>query len=170
MTTKDRLNLYFDPATTKALDELAARRRVSKSAIVDAAVQSFLSPDGADRKEAAYARRLDRLTRQIERLERDQTITLEAIGLFVRAWLTATPPLAESAQVAAQAKGRERYESFIETLGRRVQQGRSLSKEVLDDIAATSAPKETAEDEGVRSTAKADPPRACLGATDPYDA
>ena len=112
----------------------AIRRRVSKSAIVDAAVASFLSPDGADRREAAYTRRLDRLTRQVERLERDQTIALEALGLFIRAWLTATPPLADSAQASAQAKGRERYESFIETLGRRVQQGRSLAKEVLEDV------------------------------------
>lgn len=147
MTVKDRLNLYFDPSTTKALEDLAARRRVSKSAIVEAAVISFLSPDGADRKEAAYARRLDRMTRQIERLERDQTITLEAIGLFVRAWLTATPPLADSAQAAAQAKGRERYESFIETLGRRVQQGRSLSREVLEDIAASPTSSETNQDD-----------------------
>lgn len=131
---RDRMNVYFEPTTSKALEELAVRRRVSKSAIVDAAVASFLSPDGADRREAAYTRRLDRLTRQVERLERDQTIMLEALGLFVRAWLTATPPLADSAQAAAQAKGRERYESFIETLGRRVQQGRSLAKEVLEEV------------------------------------
>ena len=136
MAAKDRLNLYFDPATSRALDDLAARKKLSKSAIVEAAVASFLSPDGADRREAALTRRLDRLTRQVERLERDQTITLEALGLFIRAWLTATPPLADSAQAAAQAKGRERYESFVETLGRRVQQGRSLAKEVLDDIAS----------------------------------
>lgn len=136
MAAKDRLNLYFDPATSRALDDLAARKKLSKSAIVEAAVASFLSPDGADRREAALTRRLDRLTRQVERLERDQTITLEALGLFVRAWLTATPPLADSAQAAAQAKGRERYESFVETLGRRIQQGRSLANEVLDDLPA----------------------------------
>lgn len=139
MAAKDRLNLYFDPATSRALDEIATRKKLSKSAIVEAAVASFLSPDGADRREAALTRRLDRLTRQVERLERDQTITLEALGLFIRAWLTATPPLADSAQAAAQAKGRERYESFVETLGRRVQQGRSLAKEVLDDIAAADS-------------------------------
>jgi hypothetical protein len=145
---RDRLNVYFEPATAKALEELAIRRRVSKSAIVDAAVASFLSPDGADRREAAYTRRLDRLTRQVERLERDQTIALEALGLFIRAWLTATPPLADSAQAAAQAKGRERYESFIETLGRRVQQGRSLAKEVLDDIGTTQSPHPASDDSG----------------------
>lgn len=134
---KDRLNLYFDPATTRALDELASRRKVSKSAIVEAAVASFLSPDGPDQREAAFTRRLDRLTRQVERLEREQTITLEALGLFIRAWLTATPPLADSAQAAAQAKGRERYESFVEALGRRLQQGRTLAKEVAEDRRST---------------------------------
>lgn len=135
---KDRLNLYFDPATTRALDELAARRKVSKSAIVEAAVASFLSPDGPDQREAAFTRRLDRLTRQVERLERDQTITLEALGLFVRAWLTATPPLPDSAQAASQAKGRERYDSFVEALGRRLQSGRSLSKECTEEIGSVA--------------------------------
>lgn len=134
---KDRLNLYFDPSITRALDEMAGRRKVSKSAIVEAAVASFLSPDGPDRLEAALSRRLDRLTRQIERLERDQTVTVEALGLFIRAWLTATPALAPSAQQAAQDKGRERYENFLETLARRVQQGRSLAREVSEDIAVS---------------------------------
>ena len=83
------------------------------------------------------SRRLDRLTRQVERLERDQTITVEALGLFIRAWLTATPALAPSAQQAAQDKGRERYENFLETLARRVQQGRSLAREVSEDVAAS---------------------------------
>jgi predicted transcriptional regulator len=128
---KQRLNLYFDIATSKALDELAARRRISKSAIVEAAVTSFLSPDGADRMEAAF---LQRLSRQVERLERGQTITLEAFNLFIRAWLTATPPLAGADQPTAQAKGRERYASFIEALARRYQQGRSLAREVVEDI------------------------------------
>jgi hypothetical protein len=143
---KDRLNLYFDPSTTRALDELAARRKVSKSAIVEAAVASFLSPDGADRREAAFSRRLDRLTRQVERLERDQTVTVEALGLFIRAWLTATPALPPSAQQAAQDKGRERYENFLETLGRRVQQGRNLAKEISEDI----GPPTGIQGEGVR--------------------
>lgn len=137
---KHRLNLYFDITTSKALDELAARRRISKSAIVEAAVASFLSPDAADRVEAAFMQRLDRLSRQVERLERSQTITLEAFNLFIRAWLTATPPLVGGDQPAAQAKGRERYASFVEALGRRYQQGRSLAREVVEDIEPAPVP------------------------------
>lgn len=131
MARKHRLNVYFDPTITRALDEHAAQRRLSKSSIVEAAVASFLSPDATDRQEAALVRRLDRLDRRLDRLERDQTMTLEAVGLFVRAWLTATPPLPDSAHSAAQAKGRERYASFVGSLGRRMQAGKGLAKEVL---------------------------------------
>src|SRR5208337_2283534 len=49
---------------------------------------------------AALARRLDRMTRQVERLERDLTISAEALALFIRFWLTITPPLPDSAQTA----------------------------------------------------------------------
>lgn len=131
---KLRLNLYFAPDLLKQVDELAVRRKLSKSQIVEAAVASFLSPDAADRREAAFVRRLDRVSRQLERLERDQTIAVETLALFVRFWLSVTPPLPDSAQAAAKAKGTERYEAFIETLGRRLAKGSSLIREVSEEI------------------------------------
>jgi hypothetical protein len=134
MPRKERLNIYLEPATSRALSERATQKRLSKSIIVEAAVASLLSPDSSDQQEAALARRLDRLSRQLDRLERDQTITLEAIGLFIRAWLTATPPLAEAAQPAANAKGKERYASFIQTVGRRLQGNRKLSREIIEEL------------------------------------
>ncbi len=117
---KDRLNVYFDPALSGELETLAARRKVSKSQIVEAALATFLSPDGADQREAAIVRRLDRLTRAVERLERDVSIGNEAVALFIKFWLTTTPPLPEDTRGAAQALGKERYDRFLETLGRRL--------------------------------------------------
>lgn len=131
---KGRLNCYFDAALLKRLDELAARRGLSKSTIVEAALASFLSPDAADQREAAITRRLDKMTRAIERLERDVSIGNEAQALFIRAWLTATPPLPVEAQAAAQAKAKERYEAFVEALGRRLAKGQRFAKEVSQDI------------------------------------
>lgn len=131
---KDRLNVYFDPALSGELDALAARRRVSKSQIVEAALAAFLSPDGADQREAAIVRRLDRLTRAVERLERDQTIGNGALALFVKFWLTTTPPLPDEMREAAQASGKERYDGFVEALGRRLAKGKTLTKEVSEDM------------------------------------
>ena len=129
-----RLNVYFPPALAKQIDELAIRRRISRSAIIEAAVTSYLSPDGSDRMEAAFARRLDRLTRQVQRLERNTGLTTEAIALFVRFWLSVTPPLPDDEQAAAQVKGRKRYDGFVETLGRRYASGKSLLDEIPEDV------------------------------------
>jgi DNA-binding transcriptional MocR family regulator len=131
---RDRMNVYFPPELLKQISDLADRQKLSRSAIVEAAVASFLSPDGSDRREAAFTRRLDRLSRQMQRLERDVGLTAESLALFVRFWLTVTPPLPNDAQAAAQAKGRERFEGFIEALGRRLQKGQSFLREIPEDI------------------------------------
>jgi predicted transcriptional regulator len=132
MRTKHTIRLPADLAGKLA--DYAARKRVSQALVVETALASHLSPDGADRLEAALARRLDRMTRQIERLERHVTISNEALALFVRFWLTSTPPLPDTAQAAAQAKGRERYNGFVEALGRRLARGRMLADEITSDV------------------------------------
>ncbi|WP_246842023.1 hypothetical protein [Caulobacter sp. FWC26] len=73
------------------------------------------------------------MSRELERLGRDLTISNEAIALFVKAWLTATPALAAGDQKAQNAKGQERYVGFLEALSRRLASGRLLRAEVLQD-------------------------------------
>ena len=92
-----RLNLFIQPEHAKRLDELAAKKGVSKSSIVAAALASWLSPDAADQREAAIAKRLDRLSRQAERMERDQNIAIETLALFIRYYLTVSTPVPEAA-------------------------------------------------------------------------
>src|SRR5262245_66556356 len=91
MRTKHTFRLPPDLAVKLA--DYANRKRVPQALIVETALASFLSPDASERLEGALGRRLDRLARQVERLERHVTITNEALALFVRFWLTATPPL-----------------------------------------------------------------------------
>ena len=57
----------------------------------------------------------------------------------MRFWLTSVPPLPDSAQAAAQVKGRERYEGFVEALGRRLARGKSLADEILRDVDAAGS-------------------------------
>ena len=120
----------------RRLNEHALASGVPRVKIVETAIASFLSPDGADQLEAALARRLDRTARAIERLERHDTVPNETLALFIRFWLTHTPPLPDTAQPAAQAKGRQRYDGFVEALGRRVARGKSLLDEITTEIEA----------------------------------
>jgi hypothetical protein len=126
--------IRLPPDIAGQLADYASRKRVPQSLVVETALSSYLSPDNSERMEAALGRRLDRLTRQAERLERHVTISNEALALFVRFWLTVTPPLPDTAQPAAQAKGRERYEGFVEALGRRLAKGQTLAQEVSQDV------------------------------------
>ena len=130
---KLRLSVYLDPGLMQQLTELADRKEQPRSLVAEAAIASFLTPDEGDRREAAFSRRLDLLTRQVDRLERDHMISAEALALFIRFWLTLTSSLPESAQADVQAKGDERYELFLEALGQRLAKGQSLLREVSTD-------------------------------------
>src|ERR1700709_2333179 len=98
---KAQLSIYLDPHIFSSLEAFAKRQGKPKSLVAEAAIASFLSPDDSDRREAAIAKRLDRIWRVLERLERNDTVTLETIALFVRFWLT--PALPEHSSPAARA-------------------------------------------------------------------
>lgn len=136
---RERYSVRLPSALLKQLDDFAERRRIARAVIVETALASYLSPDGADQLETALARRLDRINRQLDRLERHITITNETLALFVRFWLTQTPALSEAAQTAAQAKGKQRYEGFVEAVGRRLARGKSLIDEITREIDAAKS-------------------------------
>jgi hypothetical protein len=116
------------------LAEHAARRDLSRSEIAEAAIDSFLSPDAAERQEAAITKRLDQVDRRMTRLERDVGISVEMLAVFVRFWLGTTPALPEPAAQAARAKASERYDAFVTALGRRLAKGPKLRQEIAEDM------------------------------------
>ncbi|WP_454618591.1 CopG family transcriptional regulator [Bradyrhizobium cenepequi] len=131
---KKCLSVYLDPDLMRLLADFADRRGKSRSLVAEAALASFLSPDADQQKEAALVKRLDRIDRSLQRLERDVGILNEAFAIFIRSWLASTPPLPEAAQAAARAQGGERYDRFLEALGRRLAQGPRLRQEISEDV------------------------------------
>ncbi|ACI94709.1 helix-turn-helix protein, CopG family [Afipia carboxidovorans OM5] len=134
MTARARMNVYFTPELLAQVEALALRRQVSKSAIVEAAVASFLSGDSAEKLEAAMSRRLDKLGRQVDALDEDLAVLGETVSLFVQFWLLVTPPVPDGAQASAKAKGAERFKGFMLTLGKRLATGDRFLKELSRDI------------------------------------
>lgn len=132
--SRARLNIFIEADHARRLEELAALKGLSKSSIIAAALASFLSPDAADRREAAFAKRLDRLSNQFDKLERDQNILIETLALYIRYFLTVSAPVPEAQQEAARAQGRLRFQQFIEQLGRNLMRGRSLVKDIQEEV------------------------------------
>lgn len=131
---KPKLSVYLSDHVAERLALAANRPGTNKSAIVDAALDRFLNPERDQSGDAALLRRLDRMTRQLGRVERDLSITAETIALFVRYYLTITPPLPSGDQNAARALGRERFEMFVAQIGKRVASGGRLVADVMERV------------------------------------
>ncbi|MGD9471705.1 MAG: CopG family transcriptional regulator [Novosphingobium sp.] len=130
---KDRLSVYLDHNTMQALSAFADRRGKSRSLVAETAIASFLSPDANEQLEAAMAKRLDRVDRRLDRLERDLGISVEMIAQFVRFWLTSVPPPSENERADLRRLGNDRYDSFMTALGRRLAKGPKVRQEIVED-------------------------------------
>lgn len=130
---KIRNTFYLAPEIQARFERLAKAKNLPRTTIMEAAIASFLSPDGEDSKEAAFVRRLDKMSRQLLRLERDNEIMLDTLALFIQFWLTATEPIPPEYRAEAKAKGNQRFEGFLATLGKRIQQGKHFKDEIPED-------------------------------------
>ena len=124
----------IDSVLARQLDERASSRRITRTDIVEAELASLLTPDHEERLEAVLTRRLDRLSRQLDRLEWHVELSNEGFALFVRSWLINNPPLPDAALRAAQVTGKKRWEAFVDSLSRRMELGPKLGDELSRDV------------------------------------
>jgi predicted transcriptional regulator len=133
---KRRLTVQLPEPLVERLETAAGQPGQSKSTIVEAALDQFLSADAND--DAALPRRLNWMSRQLEQLERELRIVNETVALHARYHLTVTPPLIASQYRAACVLGLERFEAFAAQVGRRVHLGTPLMRETLDRLSTSN--------------------------------
>ncbi|SJZ31005.1 Ribbon-helix-helix protein, copG family [Enhydrobacter aerosaccus] len=136
---KRRHEFYLDADVSEQLNALAAKPGASKTAIMSDALRAYLERRGANELDQRFRARLDRLSMQLGRIERDQQVIAEMLALFVRFQLTVTAPIPE-ADRAARALGQARYESFIQQVSRRLAGGVGTIEDVLHQRPSESAP------------------------------
>jgi hypothetical protein len=133
--SKKRYTLYLSRPLARKFDLVAQQRQGAKSALVEEALRLTLEPQPHPGLEDGLARRLDELNRNVARIGRDVAIATETLALFVRYFLTITPPLPQSEQEPARLLGRERFHVFVAQVGRRLAGDQRLVSEVLESIA-----------------------------------
>lgn len=122
---KPRHHLYLDEELTARLNMLGSKPGTSKSAIIADALRDYLNRRATREVDDLLKARLDRISTQLGRIERDGRVLLETLSLFVRYQLTVTAPLPE-ADKAAQAVGRERFRRFVDQVGRQLASSRTI--------------------------------------------
>jgi hypothetical protein len=149
-----RLTVYLTNPVADRLELASVRKRTSKSALVNEALDRMLNAQRDETHEAGQARRLDRLAKQFASYERNQSVVLETLALFIRYYLTVTAPMPKSEQDASRLVGNQRFEAFVAQVGKRLASGTSTMNEAMErDSAQESAVHLRDPDESVLETA-----------------
>lgn len=118
-----RHQLFLPKDVSDRLEALARAPGASKSRILAEAVTAWLNRKGADEMELRFAHRLDCLSNQLARIERDGHVQIESLALFIRYMLTVNAPLPEEDEVS-RAIGRDRFAAFVQRVGQQLAAGR----------------------------------------------
>ena len=134
--TKKRYSLYLSPPLARKFELVARQRHGSRSALFEEALRANLEPQQVPGVEEGLARRLNELHKLVGAIGRDVALGTETVALFLRYFLTITPPLPQSEQEPARLLGKERYAVFVTEIGKRLAGNHRLASEVLETIAA----------------------------------
>ena len=118
-----RYQLFLPKAVSQRFEALADKPGASKSSILATALTTFLDRRGASEIEEQFATRLNRMSGQLARLERNSHVELESLALFNRYMLAVNAPLTEEEEVA-RAIGRDRIASIDARVGQQLASGR----------------------------------------------
>jgi hypothetical protein len=136
---KPRANLRLSPKLNNALCAAAERPGVTKTALLEAALQQFFFPDENPTFEGRLLSRMDDFSMRQAAIERDVALTMETLAQFVFYWLTRTEPLPQGERDAAHALGQRRFDYFIEQVARKLGGSETLDKRIgFDDLFTTS--------------------------------
>jgi predicted transcriptional regulator len=147
--------LYLSEAMTERLELVAETHRLSKSEILERALQVYLTQDADGRPSNLCGLQQEQNGKALKRLERDVAIATELLATFVGYFLTITPPLPANETEAARALGRLRFDQVIAGIAHRLKTDRHLIARVLDKLRQGDQPTPTA---GTRGAAPADAP------------
>ncbi len=131
---KIRLCTRVSPDLHAKLVSVGKRDGVSQANVVEAALHGFFSFERDDQRDASIIRRLDRLTRQFSRLERNDLVLSETVSLLTRFLFTVTPQLPQDDFAAAQAVAEKRFDDFVERLAQDLAKGRRVLQAALNDV------------------------------------
>lgn len=111
-----RIHAYTPDHLHKRLEIACSHPKVSRSEVINKALELYLSAESEAARNNPLLRRLDQMTRQIEKLRQRLVVLSEGHALFVRYFLTSVPPAPEPKRQAARAEGAVRFEEYRKAL------------------------------------------------------
>jgi MFS family permease len=129
---KPRIGVYLSKRTAARLTTVAKHRELTKSALVEAALDRFFEPEEIDA--VTLGRCLSELSCQISHLDRDLKIVNETVALHARFHLAVTPEFPAETHQRACELGSARFEELAAQVGRRIERGTPLMQETIGRV------------------------------------
>jgi hypothetical protein len=134
--SKIKVTVYLSRLVVDRLNLACKDPTKNKSKLTEKALNILLDSERDISHDAAIIRKFDSLGRQVAIIDRHQHVVLESLGLFLRYYLTVTPPLPKAEQEPARAMGHQRFEFFIGQLAKRLAGSQTLVSEVMEKVSA----------------------------------
>jgi hypothetical protein len=125
MRQKIRIQPYVSRELVSKLRAYASTRRLTESAVAEAALNEYVDRDQAER--TLVVRRLDALTETVSRMQQDLDVVGQVLGLYVR-YSFITAPAATTPESRQRAKAI--YADFLVKAAQQLRAGSRLTGEV----------------------------------------
>jgi hypothetical protein len=141
MTTRNKLinskqvNTRLPIHMVHQIKYISKERGITEGSIIEAAMREYL---GKTEQEDILLKKIDRVSRQIEHLRRENKAMLEVISSFIRVYLTHTQEVPEHEKSAAETKGARKFARFMELVAKNLEN----SKPFFDELELKQFTKE----------------------------
>lgn len=106
---------------------IAQEGGITEGSVVEAALRDYL---GKTEHEEILLKKSDKISRQIEKLRRDQRVMLEVLSSFVRVYLTHAQEIPEHEKTNAELKAARKFTRFMELVAK----GLDENKPFFDEL------------------------------------
>ena len=115
------LHVRISERSRNGVRDMAAKRRVPIHAIVEAAINAYLSPAAQDQRDAMLGRQINRLSRGVESAEFSTKLLVAMLRYLIELELSFLPePGTDQERTDVATKGARRFDRFEQWLTRQL--------------------------------------------------
>lgn len=127
MLNSKQMNTRLPIHMVQQIKYIASERGVSDGSIVEAALRDYL---GKTEHEEVLLKKSDKLSRQMERLRRENKVIFEVLTTFVRVYLTHAQDIPENDKTNAELKAARKFTRFMELVSKSMDENKPFFDEL----------------------------------------
>ena len=127
MLNSKQVNTRLPIHMVQQIKYIAQEQGVTEGSVVEAALRDYL---GKTEQEEILLKKSDKISRQIERLRRENKAMLEVLSSFIRVYLTHAQDIPEHEKTNAELRGARKFARFMELVSKSLEENKPFFDEL----------------------------------------